>query len=208
MDPAVDLFTHFPSLVSCLRSSGGHFDISYLLFSRLVVVPPATRQRKVKVEKRRREFTMLLQYKSWHVTTFTNPCNKFEKSFANLTKHTSTRQWSKKGEGREKVERFYSSGCNASPIKSLSDGPGVYLRGDREIGQKCTGCPKKLTFRMLLEPRCTRSITSSQHLVQPDFDEPVSGICFSGRFFLGLSRIKRSQVKSIAKFGPVALNFG
>ena len=112
MDPAVDLFTHFPSLVSCLRSSGGHFDISYLLLSRLVVVPPATRQRKVKVEKRRREFTMLLQYKSLHVTTFTNPCNKFEKSFANLTKHTSTRQWSKKGEGREKVERFYSSDCN------------------------------------------------------------------------------------------------
>ena len=92
VDPAVDLFTHFPSLVSCLRSSGGHFDISYLLLSRLVVVPPATRQRKVKVEKRRREFTMLLQYKSLHVTTFTNPCNKFEKSFANLTKHTSTRQ--------------------------------------------------------------------------------------------------------------------
>ena len=197
MDPAVDLFTHFPSLVSCLRSSGGHFDISYLLLSRLVVVPPATRQRKVKVEKRRREFTMLLQYKSLHVTTFTNPCNKIEKSFANLTKYTSTRQWSKKGEGREKVERFYSNGCNASPIKSLSDGPGVYLRGD-----SVQGIPKKLTFRMLLEPRCTRSITSSRHLVQPDFDEPVSGICFSGRFFLGLSRIK-----SIAKFGPVALNF-
>ena len=51
VDPAVDLFTHFPSLVSCLRSSGGHFDISYLLLSRLVVVPPATRQRKVKVER-------------------------------------------------------------------------------------------------------------------------------------------------------------
>ena len=99
--------------------------------------------------------------------------------------------------------------CNASPIKSFSDGLEVYLRGDREIGQKCTGsgCPKKLTFRMLLEERCTRSITSSQHLVQPDFDEPVSGIFFSGRFFLGLSRIKRSKVKSIAKFGPVALNF-
>ena len=92
VDPAVDLFTHFPSFVSCLPSSGGHFDISYLLLSRLVVVPPATRQRKVKVEKRRREFTMLLQYKSLHVTTFTNPCNKFEKSFTNLTSHTSTRQ--------------------------------------------------------------------------------------------------------------------
>ena len=79
--------------------------------------------------------------------------------------------------------------CNASPKKSLSDGPGVYLRGD-----SVQGIPKKLTFRMLLEPRCT----SSRHLVQPDFDEPVSGVCFSGRFFLGLSRIK-----SIAKFGPV-----
>ena len=52
-----------------------------------MVVPPATRQRKVKVEKRRREFTMLLQYKSLHVTTFTNPCNKVEKSFANLAKY-------------------------------------------------------------------------------------------------------------------------
>ena len=171
----------------------------YLLLSRLVVVPPATRQRKVKVEKRRREFTMLLQYKSLHVTTFTNPCNKFEKSFANLTKHTSTRQWSKKGEGREKVERFYSSDCNVQCFSNK-----ISLRWTRGVfkGRQCTGCPQKLTFRMLLEPRCTRSITSSRHLVQPDFDEPVSGICFSGRFFLGLSRIK-----SIAEFGSIALNF-
>ena len=27
----------------------------------------------------------------------------------------------------------------------------------------CTGVPKKRTFRMLLEPRCTGSITSSRH---------------------------------------------
>ena len=27
----------------------------------------------------------------------------------------------------------------------------------------CTGCPKKIAFRMLLEPRCIRSITNSWH---------------------------------------------
>ena len=144
MDPAVDLFTHFPSFVSCLRSSGGHFDISYLLLSRLVVVPPATRQRKVKVEKRRREFTMLLQYKSLHVTTFTNPCNKFKKSFANLAKYTSTRQWSKKGEGREKVERFYSSDCNVQCFSNK-----ISLRWTRGVfkGRQCTRYPKKTDFQ-------------------------------------------------------------
>lgn len=116
----------------------------YLLLSRLVVVPPATRQRKVKVEKRRREFTMLLQYKSLHVTTFTNPCNKFEKSFANLTKHSSTRQWSKKGEGREKVERFYSSDCNVQCFSKK-----ISLRWTRGVfkGRQCTRYPKKTDFQ-------------------------------------------------------------
>ena len=63
-----------------------------------------------------------------HVTTFTNPCNKFEKSFANLTKHTSTRQWSKKGEGREKVERFYSSDCNVQCFSNK-----IFLRWIRGV---------------------------------------------------------------------------
>ena len=36
---------------------------------------------------------------------------------------------------------------------------------------------KRVTFIMLLEPRCIRSITSSRHPSQPDFDEPVSGNC-------------------------------
>ena len=121
-------FHTFPFLCFMLAFFWRPFWHFYLLLSRLVVVPPATRQRKVKVEKRRREFTMLLQYKSLHVTTFTNPCNKFEKYFANLTKPTSTRQWSKKGEGREKVERFYSSDCNVQCFSNK-----IFLRWIRGV---------------------------------------------------------------------------
>ena len=45
------------------------------------------------------------------------------------------------------------------------------------------GVPKKVTFKMLLEPGCTRSITSSGHPFQPDLDEPMSG----NDFFLVIS---------------------
>ena len=74
----------------------------------------------------------------------------------------------------------------------------------------CTGCPKKKgTFRMLLEPRCTCSITSSWHPSHPDSDELLSANDFFGRFLVRLlSKIKRSQVMSIGHFGPPALNFG
>ena len=64
-----------------------------------------------------------------------------------------------------------------------------------------TGCPKKVTNGMLLEPLCTGSITSSQ---QPVCLEKM----FTGRFLLRQSRIKCSQVMSMGKFGPTALNFG
>ena len=37
---------------------------------------------------------------------------------------------------------------------------------------------------------------------------PVFGNYFLGRFLLRLSRTKRSQVMSMRKFGPAALNFG
>ena len=68
---------------------------------------------------------------------------------------------------------------------------------------------KKGTFRMLLEPRCTRSITSSWHPSHPDSDELLSANDFFGRFLVRLlSKIKRSQVMSIGHFGPPALNFG
>ena len=39
-----------------------------------------------------------------------------------------------------------------------------YDTGDGlSVFTRSTGCPKKVTFRMLLEPRCTRSITSCPH---------------------------------------------
>ena len=57
------------------------------------------------------------------------------------------------------------------------------------------GVPKKGTNRMLLEPRCTGSITRSRHPLGLE------------NVFL-LSRIKRSQDISMGKFGPTALNFG
>ena len=64
-----------------------------------------------------------------------------------------------------------------------------------------TGCPKKSYIQKLLDPECTRSITSSRHPSQPDLDEPVSGNYFFGRFLLRLSRIKRFQVMPRGKFG-------
>ena len=60
-----------------------------------------------------------------------------------------------------------------------------------------TGCAKKSTNRMLLEPRCTSSITSSRHPLE----------MFFARFLLRLSRIKRSQDILMGQFGPTALNF-
>ena len=65
---------------------------------------------------------------------------------------------------------------------------------------------KKVTFRMLLEPRYTRSITSSLRPSHPDLDELVSANYFFGHFLL--SRIKPSKVMSIEQFGPAAPNFG
>ena len=63
------------------------------------------------------------------------------------------------------------------------------------------GIPKKRTFRMLLEPQCAGSITSSRHPL-------VSENQFFGRFLLRLSLIKPSQVIFTIKFSPTALNFG
>ena len=60
-----------------------------------------------------------------------------------------------------------------------------------------TGCAKKSTNRMLLEPRCTISITSSRHPLE----------MFFARFLLRLSRIKRSQDILMGQFSPTALNF-
>ena len=60
---------------------------------------------------------------------------------------------------------------------------------------------------MLMEPRCTYSIISSRYPSQPDLDKGVTGNYFFGRSLLKLSRIKRSQVMSMGKFGPAALNF-
>ena len=62
------------------------------------------------------------------------------------------------------------------------------------------GVPKKLTFSLLLEPRCTGSITSGWHHLSLE-----SVFC---RFLLRLSRITRLQVMSMVKFSPIALNFG
>ena len=59
------------------------------------------------------------------------------------------------------------------------------------------GVPKKGTNRMLLEPRCTSSITSSRHPLE----------MFFARFLLRLSRLKRSQDILMGQFGPTALNF-
>ena len=50
------------------------------------------------------------------------------------------------------------------------------------------GVPKKVTFKMLLEPGCTRSITSSGHPFQPDLDEPMSG-----NYFFLLKLIKQNR---------------
>ena len=64
-----------------------------------------------------------------------------------------------------------------------------------------TGCPKKVTNSMLLEPLCSSSITSQW-----------SASLWPGKcFFLSLirlSRIKRSQAMSIVQFSPTALKFG
>ena len=68
------------------------------------------------------------------------------------------------------------------------------------------GVPKKVIFKILLEPRYTRSITSSLRPSHPDLNELVSANYFFGRFLL--SRIKPSKVMSIEQFGPAASNFG
>ena len=52
------------------------------------------------------------------------------------------------------------------------------------ITRTSTGYPKKITSRILKEPQCNHSITSTCWLFQPDFKEPVFGNCFfDGRFF-------------------------
>ena len=57
---------------------------------------------------------------------------------------------------------------------------------------------KKGTNRMLLEPQCTGSITSSKHALG-------LGNVYFARFLLRLSRIKCTQDISMGKFGPTAL---
>ena len=70
----------------------------------------------------------------------------------------------------------------------------VRLKGK---GQIIRGVQKKVANRMLLEPRCTSSITSSRHPLE----------MFFARFLLRLSRIKRSQDILMGQFSPTALNF-
>ena len=63
------------------------------------------------------------------------------------------------------------------------------------------GVPKKCTFRMLLEPEYTGSITSSWH-----------PLCLEMNFLvvstIRISLIKPSQVMFMVKFSPTALKFG
>ena len=61
--------------------------------------------------------------------------------------------------------------------------------------------PKRRTFRMLLEPQCTGSITRTRHSLCLEIN-------FFGRSLLQLSLIKPSQVIFMIKFSPTALNFG
>ena len=52
------------------------------------------------------------------------------------------------------------------------------------ITRTSTGYPKKITSRILKEPQCNHSITSTYWLFQPDLEELVFGNCFfNGRFF-------------------------
>ena len=88
--------------------------------------------------------------------------------------------------------RHYSSGAE-SPLHNNNN-------NNYTNNKKIQGVPKKCTNRMLLEPRCTGSITSGWHHLSLE-----SVFC---RFLLRLSRIKPPQVMSMAKFGPTALHFG
>ena len=74
--------------------------------------------------------------------------------------------------------------------------------------QITTECQKRNRNRMLLKTWFIRSSTSSQHPSQSNLDQPLSENDFFGSFLLRLRLIKRSQVISMGKFGPVALNFG
>ena len=66
-----------------------------------------------------------------------------------------------------------------------------------EIQFNYTVCPKKTHFQ------CCWSWLN-HHLLAP----LVSGDWLFGHFLLWLSRIKRTQVMSMVKFSPIALNFG
>ena len=53
------------------------------------------------------------------------------------------------------------------------------------ITRTSTGYPKKVTYRILLEPQCNHSITSTYRLFQPDLEELVLGnYFFVGRFLI------------------------
>ena len=62
-----------------------------------------------------------------------------------------------------------------------------------------------LHFMVLLEPGAHFAL----HRLNHQWLAPLGpGKCFFGRFLLRLGRIKSSQVMSMVKFGPEALNFG
>ena len=65
------------------------------------------------------------------------------------------------------------------------------------------GVPKKVTFRMIPEPRCRRSISSNWHPSQSDLDKPLSGKNFWSRFLLGLSASKPCQWENLARQHPI-----
>ena len=61
-----------------------------------------------------------------------------------------------------------------------------------------TGCPKKRTFRILLEPQCSGSITSSRH-----------PLCLEFGSFLTKTKPGQAFPSHIhGKISPIALNFG
>ena len=71
-----------------------------------------------------------------------------------------------------------------------------------------TGCPKKLTYRMLLEPLCTQTVQSQVAGTTTGGPPGDWKNVFWSFLTKTISRIKRSQVIFMGKFGPTALNFG
>ena len=71
---------------------------------------------------------------------------------------------------------------------------------DKQNSFHNTGCPKKVTFRMLLEPQFIRSITSSRHPSQSDLDQPLSENDF---FWWFLTKTKTDQALSSHIHGKI-----